>query len=94
MADKQPPIRVQTIPLLACQPSEVPTIAAAISAAGAWRDWRGYRRMMRADEDRQDEPNLSLMGRGIRLIRSVAELSPGHGHPLRQLTRTKDGLMP
>jgi hypothetical protein len=68
--------------------------AAGQILAGAWRDWGGYRRMMRAFEARQGEPSLSLMGRGIRLIRSVASLSPGHWQQLRELSRAKDRLTP
>ena len=50
--------------------------------------------MMRAFEARQGGPSLSLMGRAIRLIRSVVSLSPGHWQQLRELSRAKDRLTP
>jgi hypothetical protein len=66
--------------------------AAGQVLAGAWRGWRGYRRMMRAFETRQGEPSLSLTGRAFRLIRSAARLSPGQWQQLRELSRAKDRL--
>jgi len=68
--------------------------AAGQIVAGAWRGWRRYRRMMRAFEAKQGEQRVTLIGRGIRLIRSVAQLSPGHWQQLRELTRAKDRMSP
>jgi len=50
--------------------------------------------MMRAFEAKQGEQRVTLIGRGIRLIRSVAQLSPGHWQQLRELTRAKDRMSP
>ncbi len=59
---------------------------------GAWTGWRRYQQVMREFESRQGEASLSLLQRGMRLLRSAAGLSPAHWRQLRALTKAKDRL--
>lgn len=57
---------------------------------GLWHGWGRYRGLMRAFEVRQGDPTRSLLQRGMRLLRSIIELSPKHGRQVMTLARCKD----